>query len=340
VGHRHRPEHHHRLAPRRPFGGGPHPDGGRRPLRIAARTVAWVATALIVIVTLVRLTGTERATLVPIIAFTPVIAVVGAIVAVAAFAARARVAAAVALVAVLALGACIVPRAVADGPHPDGPTLRVMTVNLYKGEADPQQVVRRVIDQHADVLVVQELTAAAGVGFSHVGLDQILPYSALATSPSSDGTGIYSRLPLVRTGMIHGVTGRLEVRARVSVPGAAPLTIQAVHTESPDLRRNGDWRATLRQLPHAVPGRTELLVGDFNASLDHGELRRVISHGWADAAERSGKGLRGTWPARLPIVALDHVLTSRQIGVQKTKVFRIGGTDHRMVFAVLELPRG
>jgi endonuclease/exonuclease/phosphatase (EEP) superfamily protein YafD len=277
---------------------------------------------------------------VPVIAFTPVIAVIGVLVAIAALAARARVAAAVALVAVLALGASIAPRAVAGGPHPGGPTLRVMTINLYNGLASKEQVARHVVDQHVDVLVVEELTFAARVELSRDGLEQILPYRALATDPGSDGTGIYSRLPLVRSGTIHGVTGHLEVRARVSVPGGPPVTVQAVHTESPDLTRNGDWRATLRQLPKAVPGRAELLVGDFNSSLDHGELRRVISHGWADAADRSGKGLVGTWPSRLPTVALDHVLVSRQIGVQETKVFRISGTDHRMVFAVLQLPRG
>jgi len=264
----------------------------------------------------------------------------GVLLAVAAFAARVRIAAAVALVAALALGACMLPRVIAGGPHPHGPTLRVMTVNLYNGLANKEQVTQHVIDQHVDVLVVEELTFEARVELSRDGLEQILPYRALATSPAADGTGIYSRRPLVRTGTIHGLTGHLEVRARVTVPGGPPVTVQAVHTESPDLRRNGDWRATLRQLPEASPGGTELLVGDFNASLDHGELRRVISHGWADAADRSGNGLAGTWPSRLPTVALDHVLVSRQIGVRQTKVFHIGGTDHRMVFAVLQLPPG
>jgi endonuclease/exonuclease/phosphatase (EEP) superfamily protein YafD len=288
---------------------------------------------------LVRVAGIERASLVPVIAFTPIIAALGMLVAIAALAVRVRVAAAVALAATLILGACIVPRAIAGGPHPNGPTLRVMTINLYNGFANKEQVTQRVIREHVDVLVVEELTFEARVELSRDGLEQILPYRALATRPEADGTGIYSRLPMVRTRTLVGLTGHIEVRARVTVPGAQAVDVQAVHTESPDVGRNGDWRATLRQLPRAVPGRTELLVGDFNASLDHAELRRVIGHGWADAADRSGNGLAGTWPSGFPTVALDHVLTSRQIGVRSTKVFRIGGSDHRMVFAVLELPR-
>jgi endonuclease/exonuclease/phosphatase (EEP) superfamily protein YafD len=339
VGHRDGPEHHHRIPPCRAVGGGAHPDGGRRPLKLLSRAVAYGATALLVIVTLVRLTGTERATLVPLIAFTPLIAVAGALVVVFALVARTRVTAAIALAATLALAAGMLPRAIAGGPHPQGPKLRVMTLNLYNGGADPEQVTRQVVRRRVDVLVVEELTAVAQGRLTRAGLGRVLPFRALASRPEADGTGIYSRLPLEPTGAIAGRTGHLQVRARVLVPGAAPVTVQAVHTESPDLGRNGDWRSTLRQLPAAVPGRSEVLAGDFNSSLDHAELRKMIGRGWADAADRSGGGLVGTWPSRLPSVALDHVLVSRRIGVHTTKVARIAGTDHRMVFAVLELPR-
>ena len=76
-------------------------------------------------------------------------------------------------------------------------------------------------------------------------------------------------------------------------------------------------------LPAATAGRSELLVGDFNATLDHAEMRRLLDHGWADAADRTGDGLIGTWPADaspFPAVTLDHVLVSRTLGVRRTAV--------------------
>jgi endonuclease/exonuclease/phosphatase (EEP) superfamily protein YafD len=165
----------------------------------------------------------------------------------------------------------------------------------------------------------------------------------LRVLPESDGTGIYSRFPLERLNAMVGTTGHVEVRARVDVPGAGPVIVQAVHTESPSLGGNGAWRSTLRQLPAATDEGLELMAGDFNATLDHEELRRILGRGWADAADRSGDGLAGTWPAdqgHLPDVTLDHVLISSGIGVRSTKVLSIHNSDHHPVLAVLQLPPG
>ena len=68
----------------------------------------------------------------------------------------------------------------------------------------------------------------------------------------------------------------------------------------------------LRALPPATPdGRLRILAGDFNATLDHAELRRILDTGYQDAAAQVGAGLHGTWPrdrAFPPPVTIDHVL--------------------------------
>ena len=112
-------------------------------------------------------------------------------------------------------------------------------------------------------------------------------------------------------------------------------------TRSRPVGRNSQWRATLRQLPVGRAGRPALLVGDFNASLDHAEMRRLLGRGWSDAADRTGDGLVGTWPAQVspfPTVALDHVLVSPDLGVRRTEVHDLRNSDHRAVLAVVELP--
>ena len=61
------------------------------------------------------------------------------------------------------------------------------------------------------------------------------------------------------------------------------------------------------------------LAGDFNATLDHAELRRVLDRGYRDAAEQAGVALRPTWPTGkriLPtLVTIDHVLADRRVQV-------------------------
>jgi endonuclease/exonuclease/phosphatase (EEP) superfamily protein YafD len=87
-----------------------------------------------------------------------------------------------------------------------------------------------------------------------------------------------------------------------------------------------------------------ILAGDFNATLDHHELRRLIGRGYHDAGEQAGTGLRMTFPtdaSPLPeLVAIDHVLADRRIRVVSVRTVPIEGSDHRGVLADLVLPRG
>ena len=106
----------------------------------------------------------------------------------------------------------------------------------------------------------------------------------------------------------------------------------------------GQWRADLRALPRATPrGAVRILAGDFNATLDHAEFRRVLDRGYEDAADELGDGLRATWPAngRLTLpVTIDHVLADERCGVRDLEVIDLPGSDHRAVLVELELPRG
>jgi endonuclease/exonuclease/phosphatase (EEP) superfamily protein YafD len=116
-----------------------------------------------------------------------------------------------------------------------------------------------------------------------------------------------------------------------------------VHPQSP---RSSEafpfWRRTLRALPRARrSGPPRILAGDFNATLDHLELERVIDTGYVDAADAVGAGLTATWPEgrRIPPpVTIDHVLADRRLGVSSVRVRTIARTDHRALVAHLTLP--
>jgi endonuclease/exonuclease/phosphatase (EEP) superfamily protein YafD len=130
----------------------------------------------------------------------------------------------------------------------------------------------------------------------------------------------------------------------VAVEGAPPVEVAAVHPPPPIRRTMRFWRDDLRAMPPATPeGSLRILAGDFNATLDHAELRRLLDTGYADAADEVGAGLKGTWPRGRrfpPPVAIDHVLADTRIGVRRFEVHAITGTDHRAVLADLVLPRG
>ena len=89
------------------------------------------------------------------------------------------------------------------------------------------------------------------------------------------------------------------------------------------------------------PGeRPRVLAGDFNATLDHAVFRDVLRLGYADAALQVGNALTPPWgpPGRNPLLTLDHVLADRSCAVLAHSVHVLPGTDHRAVYAEIQLP--
>jgi endonuclease/exonuclease/phosphatase family metal-dependent hydrolase len=104
-----------------------------------------------------------------------------------------------------------------------------------------------------------------------------------------------------------------------------------------------DWSLALGSLPPADPKRgVRILLGDFNATLDHQALRDVLDRGYVDSADAVGKALTPTWRRgglMPPTVTIDHVLVDARVRVRDVGIHELSGSDHRSVTADLVLPR-
>jgi endonuclease/exonuclease/phosphatase (EEP) superfamily protein YafD len=267
------------------------------------------------------------------------------VVVVVAFVLRRRGAAALAALAAVVLAIAVAPRALGGPSAPEGdagPTLRVLTANMHFGGGSATDLVALVRSTHADVLAVEELTPDLVRRLNAAGIGELMPRFVLESQNGGGGTGLYSRLPLTQTVSPLGTLSKMAA-ARVRVRGAGEVDVLAVHTAPPTRGRMPVWADNLRALPDATPdGPLRILPGDFNATLDHAELRRLLDTGYDDAAAVVGKGLKATWPAHRripPPVTIDHVLVDNRIGVRALSVHPIDNTDHRAVFAELTLPR-
>lgn len=319
---------------------------GKRP-RFAVVTVAvWTAAAGFAVFALLRAAGLERGyPLVPLLAFTPYVLAAALVAVVAAAVLRRWSALAVLAVATAVLAAAVVPRAVPFGiSAAGGPELRILTVNVLGGGADPAAVVAQVRDRDVDVLALQESTPQMLARLSAEGLDDLLPHVVDHSAPSVEGSSIHAVHPLTDLGDAgEDVPAFAMPTARMKVPGwGGVLEVTAVHPHPPvDAAYTADWREGLRALPGATDGEAlRILAGDFNATADHAELRDVLATGYVDAASVHGDGLTGTWPSSgpLPRVAIDHVLVDSSIGVGGTAVVPVDGTDHLGVFARVSMP--
>jgi endonuclease/exonuclease/phosphatase (EEP) superfamily protein YafD len=294
-----------------------------------------------------RLAGADRlrfaeAWAVPLLSFTPQVTA-GACAS--ALLLRGAGPAAVAAVSGAALAVAVGPRAVpCRQPPVAGPVLRVLTANLLVGRAMAEAVVELTCRKHADALFVQELTDDAEAGLRQAGLGDLLPYRVTQPVPYGTRGSIYARYPL-RGGPPAAPRSAARCTARLDLPSGQFVYLACIHAAPPkppwSPGATARWRSQLSALP--APGdRPLILAGDFNATLDHAQFRRLLRRGYADAASQAGNGLSPTWgpqPGRRPaLLAIDHVLTDRRCAVLSTSAHLLPGSDHRALYAELRLP--
>jgi endonuclease/exonuclease/phosphatase (EEP) superfamily protein YafD len=252
---------------------------------------------------------------------------------------------AVTAVAGAALTAAVGPRAVpCRQPPAAGPVLRVLTANLLFGRAGAEVLADLVRRQRADVLFVQELTDEAAARLQRAGLGDLLPHQVTQSKSHVTRSSIYARYPL-RGGPPAAPPSAARCIARLELPSGQSVELACIHAAPPkpvwSPGATARWRSQLSALPG--PGDSpRILAGDFNATLDHAQFRRLLRRGYLDAASEVGHGLSATWGPRpgrrLALLAIDHVLTDRRCAVLTTSAHWLTGSDHRAFYAELRLP--
>ncbi|MDA3648563.1 endonuclease/exonuclease/phosphatase family protein [Saccharopolyspora indica] len=275
---------------------------------------------------------------VALVALTPYAVLVGAVLALFALLLRRWLTMLVVGLVTALLVFSVAPRTMSSTTPAQGAALRVLSVNAYFGQADAEAVVELVRRHEVDVLSLQELTPELVDRLDRAGLAAELPHRVFRAGPKADGSGIAARYPLRELDLVPEST-LAQPSALLDRPGSPPVEIVAVHTLYPMGRHTYDvWRremVELGQLP--LNGTPRVLVGDFNATLDHARLGDLIGRGYTDAAAATGSGLSATWPAGWfpPPVAIDHVLTTPEITPQSFEVVPLPGADHRATLATL-----
>lgn len=317
---------------------------GGRARKAAVLLVGVVAVGLAVLA-LLRAGGLERGfPLVQLVAFTPLVLTLAPVVVVAAVLLRQWWSAAIVALAGIVLAALVLPRAFEEEPREaHGPSLTVMALNAHEGQVAPEVIVDLVHEHGVDVLTLQEATPELADGLADAGLAETLPHSVDRSAPGVAGGSVHAAHPVTDLGDLgHDIDSLAQPRAGLEVPGASdPVEVVSVHPMPPLAPSTmGPWREGLRALPEAEDEILRILAGDFNATLDHAEMRGVLDRGYTDAADSLGRGLTGTWPigGPLPAVTLDRVVVDHRVDVKDMEFADLADSEHRAVITDLILP--
>jgi endonuclease/exonuclease/phosphatase (EEP) superfamily protein YafD len=221
--------------------------------------------------------------------------------------------------------------------------LTVLAANVLVGRADTGALATVLERERPDLVSLPE----AGPDYR----DKLLPlvaelgYQAWAsTAPgTSDGEGVVL-LAAARMGALTVTSGR-EMRHRYLRATGGALgrrSFFAVHPEAPmGPMRTARWESDIAHIARwcaESPG--PIVAGDFNATADNTAFRAVLRR-CRSAADGTGKGLVGTFPAGVPTwcgIQIDHVLVPEDARTTRFEVLPIAGSDHRAVLAGISLP--
>lgn len=220
---------------------------------------------------------------------------------------------------------------------------RVMTCNVYEGQANAQTIVDMVRDERVEVLALQETTDDFVDALKKAGIEAYLPYAQISSADGVFGNGLWSASPLgapvdddVNSSASFMPGGTVEF-----AQGKQSVRFVSVHTTAPVA---GYWRQWKRSLDELGLKRDDsatryVFMGDFNATMDHTPMRDFLGSRFQDAAYSSGHGFAFTWPTNritIPIFAgIDHVIVDRDIAVGQVQVRQVSGSDHAALLATI-----
>lgn len=227
---------------------------------------------------------------------------------------------------------------------------RLMTLNTRNGQADAAQIVRTVREQHVEVLALQELNSSMISRLNEAGIRELLPYSVVANTSSSDNggvNGLWSAAPMSeRTGDLIPIEASSIPAASIDFDGTV-IRFGSVHPFSPRPSNQGLWDRGLGSISQLrEDDHTFILMGDFNATWDHASFRYLLGGRFVDAGENAGEWFHMTYPANkklfsvIPVpaaVEIDHIVHDRGVVVGDLDAVTIAGSDHKALLGTLEV---
>jgi endonuclease/exonuclease/phosphatase (EEP) superfamily protein YafD len=206
-----------------------------------------------------------------------------------------------------------------------------VSFNVWSRNAQLDEAARWLLAQNADVIVLQEMTrlnrepirralAATHPNIHDCNCNDIVMYSRRPWV-AADGQPRSGTQPALSWLTLADGSGR-ELR----VVGLRPRYMKDPETYA----AHYDW--LVRNIPKF--GDRLILVGDFNAVPWSWQMQRLVA---ATGLRRHGT-YEASWPSYLPMLLIDNLLTTPDIGAVS---FRTGpplGSDHRPVVATVALP--
>lgn len=226
--------------------------------------------------------------------------------------------------------------------------LRLASYNIHAGVGsdkrfNPQRLAAVLRRLDADLIGLQEVVSVGPDGFALLdelalacGM-QAIAGTTMMRGDASYGNALLTRLPVQNIRRLELDKTRYEPRGALSVElgHASPLTVAVTHLGLHKQERRAQIEQLLAWLP--LPPAPLVLLGDFNEWFPWSDNLRQLQRRFAPRY-----CARPTFPARLPLLALDRIFASPPAILRSvkrdTKRLNRKASDHLPLVADIHLP--
>ncbi|MBA0050099.1 hypothetical protein E0L36_04045 [Streptomyces sp. AJS327] len=218
-----------------------------------------------------------------------------------------------------------------------GGDLTVVTHNVNAGNPDPEGTARGLIASDADILALEEVSAARA-GTYRKALRRAYPHHTLAGT-----VGVWSKYPLSDSRPVDLRMGwPRALRTTVSTP-RGDVAVFAAHLPSVRVQfragftagQRDDSASALGEAVSAEKLKRVVLLGDLNGTMNDRALAPVTSQ-LRSTQGAAGDGFGFSWPASFPMARIDQIMVK---GVEPVSSWSLPetGSDHLPVAASINL---
>jgi len=246
--------------------------------------------------------------------------------------------------------------------------LTVLSHNTGQNLPGYENRYRLIADIDADIVLLQEITEEFIQSYGSV-LTVKYPYAAIGPGQEDRnqkvGMGILSKYPIIDVSDFKLVEDGLVFQQRVVIDyKGSNIAVYNIHTTFPwlYLRNNSTFNHIRIPVYDDITRRDEInalqnlikneqlpviLGGDFNFGDQSDDYRKLRNAGLVDAYRNVGYGFGFTWPVNrtpsvnikpaLPFIRVDYIFHSPSFHPIAAKVIHETGSDHRPIWAELQL---
>jgi len=261
------------------------------------------------------------------------------------------------LAVVLSNGLVLFQRGTQSAAAASGNGIVMLSWNVLRDSVPVDTVAGLVRREGAQVVALQEIShehAEAITDAIQSGGDASWQLFTLPNPASDDAAGtallISSGLGEYRlTDAFGGTRVNASIVAEPTVTLINRPMFIAVHAAAPMPWLMPDWDGDLRWLASMCNDYPAVLLGDFNATIDHfsglqtGSNKDAVLGSCVDAASTARSAAHGTWPTLLPSLLgspIDHIMATKDWRIDGYEVIQDhdnAGSDHRPIVASLHL---